>query len=144
MLKRIIRDNYLNKIISKKENGLIKIITGIRRCGKSFLLDPMYKEYLLGLGIKENHIIKIDLDVRKQIEIDFVCNQFNKRYYIQSALSLPTREKTIQEERPLLKVNDNFKKIIITKDTKKHWVNEEGITVIGIIEFLLNKNSLDL
>ena len=65
MLKRIIRDNYLNKIISKKENGLIKIITGIRRCGKSFLLDPMYKDYLLGLGIKENHIIKIDLDERK-------------------------------------------------------------------------------
>ena len=65
MLKRIIRDNYLNKIISKKENGLIKIITGIRRCGKSFLLDPIYKEYLLGLGIKENHIIKIDLDERK-------------------------------------------------------------------------------
>lgn len=65
MLKRIIRDNYLNKIISKKENGLIKIITGILRCGKSFLLDPIYKEYLLGLGIKENHIIKIDLDERK-------------------------------------------------------------------------------
>ncbi len=65
MLKRIIRDNYLNKIISKKENGLIKIITGIRRCGKSFLLDPIYKEYLLGLRIKENHIIKIDLDERK-------------------------------------------------------------------------------
>ena len=65
ILKRIIRDNYLNKILSKKENGLIKIITGIRRCGKSFLLDPIYKEYLLGLGIKENHIIKIDLDERK-------------------------------------------------------------------------------
>ncbi len=102
--------------------------------------ELLYRGYNVDVGV----ISIRELDVRKQIEIDFVCNQFNKRYYIQSALSLPTREKTIQEEKPLLKINDNFKKIIITKDTKKHWVKEEGITVIGITEFLLNKNSLDL
>ena len=83
-------------------------------------------------------------DVKKQIEVDFVCNQFNKKYYIQSALSLPTHEKTVQEERPLLNIQDNFKKIIIVKDSKKSWITEKGILVIGIIEFLLNKNSLDL
>ena len=102
--------------------------------------ELLYRGYNVDVGV----ISIRELDVRKQIEIDFVCNQFNKRYYIQSTLSLPTREKTIQEEKTLLKINDNFKKIIITKDTKKHWVNEEGITVIGITEFLLNKNSLDL
>jgi len=83
-------------------------------------------------------------DAKKQIEVDFVCNQFNKKYYIQSALALPTHEKTIQEERPLLNINDNFKKIIIVKGNKKAWITEEGILVIGIFEFLLNKNSLDL
>ena len=82
-------------------------------------------------------------DQKKQIEIDFVCNQFNKRYYIQSALSLDTREKTIQEERPLLSVPDNFKKIIVVKDNIKAWTTEEGITVIGIKEFLLKSESLD-
>ena len=81
---------------------------------------------------------------KKQVEIDFVCNQFNKRYYIQSSLSLDTREKTIQEERPLLNVPDNFKKIIVVKDSIKPWITEEGISVIGIKEFLLNKNSLDI
>ena len=81
---------------------------------------------------------------KKQVEIDFVCNQFNKRYYIQSSLSLDTREKTIQEERPLLNVPDNFKKIIVVKDSIKPWITEEGIFVIGIKEFLLNKNSLDI
>ena len=82
-------------------------------------------------------------DVKKQIEVDFVCNQFNKKYYIQSALSLPTHEKTVQEERPLLNIQDNFKKIIIVKDSKKAWITENGILVIGIIEFLLNKKCLD-
>jgi hypothetical protein len=81
---------------------------------------------------------------RKQLEIDFVCNLGNKRYYVQSALNLETREKTLQEERPLMSVNDNFKKIIVVKDTMKHWYTEEGIMVIGIQEFLLNKDSLDL
>ena len=83
-------------------------------------------------------------DSKKQIEIDFVCNQFNKRYYIQSALSLNTREKTIQEEKPLLNVPDNFKKIIVVKSEIKPWITEEGISVIGIKDFLLNQNSLDI
>ncbi len=56
------RDFYLNKLISKKHNGLIKIVTGIRRCGKSYLLDPIFKNYLLTEGIKEDHIIKLELD----------------------------------------------------------------------------------
>ena len=64
-MKEIKRDVYLNKIIEKRENGLIKIITGIRRCGKSYLLDPLFKNYLLESGVKEDHIIKLDLDERK-------------------------------------------------------------------------------
>ncbi len=62
---KIERNVYLNKIIEKKENGLIKIVTGIRRCGKSYLLDPIYKDYLIENGVKEDHIIKIDLDERR-------------------------------------------------------------------------------
>ena len=58
----IIRDAYLNKLINKKNNGLIKVITGIRRCGKSYMLDPIFKNYLLNEGIPADHIIKIELD----------------------------------------------------------------------------------
>ena len=81
---------------------------------------------------------------RKQLEVDFVCNLGNKRYYVQSSLHLDTREKTIQEERPLLSIPDHFKKIIVVKEDIKHWFTEEGILVVGIQEFLLDKNSLDL
>ena len=100
-----------------------------------------YRGYNVDVGVVE--IRKSDTS-RKQVEVNFVCNQSYKRYYIQSALRLPTREKTLQEERPLLNIGDNFKKIIVTKDTNKHWITEEGILVIGIQEFLLNENSLDL
>ena len=61
-MKEINRDLYLNKVINKRENGLIKIVTGIRRCGKSYLLDPLYKNYLLNDDVDEEHIIKLDLD----------------------------------------------------------------------------------
>lgn len=64
-MKRIDRDLYLKKLVEKRENGLVKIVTGLRRCGKSFLLDPIYKEYLLNSGVKENHVIKLDLDERR-------------------------------------------------------------------------------
>lgn len=82
--------------------------------------------------------------VRKQLEVDFVCNQGNKRYYIQSALNLDTPEKTLQESKSLNNIGDSFKKIIVVKDNIKLWRNENGILIIGIQEFLLNKDSLDL
>ena len=61
-MKEIKRDLYLKKLIDRKENDLIKIITGIRRCGKSYLLDPIFKRYLTENGVDEEHIIKLELD----------------------------------------------------------------------------------
>ena len=100
--------------------------------------ELLYRGYNVDVGVVEIR----EKNLRKQIEVDFVCNQADKRYYIQSALSLPTREETLQEERPLMNINDNFKKIIVVKDNIKNWTTEEGITVIGLQEFLLNKESL--
>ncbi len=103
--------------------------------------ELIIRGYNVDVGVVE---VRDDNKSRKQLEIDFVCNMGNKRYYIQSALNLDTREKTLQEERPLMGVNDNFKKIIVVKDNIKHWFTEEGILVVGIQEFLLDKNSLNL
>ena len=82
--------------------------------------------------------------VKKQLEIDFVCNQGSKRYYIQSALNIDDEEKKAQELRPLLNVKDFFKKIIIVKDDIVPWHNEEGVLIIGIKDFLLREDSLDI
>ena len=85
------RDFYLNELIDRIDNGLIKIITGIRRCGKSYLLDPIFKDYLIGQGVKEDHIIKLSLDERgnsKYLDPD-VLDQYirslivdNNKYYL--------------------------------------------------------------
>ena len=82
--------------------------------------------------------------IRKQFEIDFVCNKASKRYYIQSAYAIPDEAKLMQEQRPLMLTGDFFKRIIITRDTPVPHYNESGILNMSIYDFLLNKNSLDI
>ncbi len=103
-------------------------------------LELVRRGYNVDVGIVEIR----EKNTRKQLEVDFVCNQHVKKYYVQVALNLETRDKTIQETRPLRNIDDSFKKIIIVKDDIIPWVTEEGILVIGIIEFLLNSDSLNL
>ena len=76
--------------------------------------------------------------VRKQLEVDFVCNLGSTRYYIQSAYSLPDEAKLLQEIRPFRKIDDSFRKIIITKDIVPVHYNEYGILIMNIYDFLLN------
>ena len=80
----------------------------------------------------------------KQLEIDFIANKGNKKYYVQSAYALPTTEKVEQEKRSLKKVSDSFKKIVIVKDNVRPQVDENGIVTIGLINFLLDENSLEI
>ncbi|MBQ7915225.1 MAG: AAA family ATPase [Firmicutes bacterium] len=207
------RDYYLNKLITKKHNGLIKVITGMRRCGKSYLLFTLFKQHLHSCGVAEDHIIEIAFDsfeskkfrdpevlypyikariaddqmyyilldevqmlgefesvlnglmrisnvdvglvcvsgkdgagkaVRKQLEVDFVCNKGSKRYYVQSAFAIPDEAKMQQESNSLLRIDDAFKKIIVVKDTPAPWYTDDGILVISVYDFLLNEDSLDM
>jgi predicted AAA+ superfamily ATPase len=76
--------------------------------------------------------------------VDFIANLGSKKYYVQSALSIPNREKEIQESRSLTNINDSFKKIIVVKDHIMPRRNEEGILTIGLFDFLLKEDSLSL
>ena len=85
------RDLYLNKLINRKHNGLIKVITGIRRCGKSYLLFNLFNSHLISSGVPEDHIIKIAFDMRKTAELrdpDRLCEYVESKmtdsgmYYI--------------------------------------------------------------
>lgn len=157
--------------ISKAERYDIK--------GKKYIASP-FKYYFTDVGLRnaqlnfrqqeENHIMEniiynellvrgfnvdvgvVDISersesgkpVRKRLEVDFICNKGNKRYYIQSAFAIPDREKMQQEQNSLIHIPDSFKKIIVVKDNVKLWRNEEGIVVMGIMDFLLKSDSLDL
>ena len=80
---------------------------------------------------------------RKQLEVDFVCNLGSLRYYIQSAYALPDEEKKIQEIRPFRKIDDSFKKIVITKDMVPAHYDEHGILTLNIYDFLLEPKSIE-
>ena len=196
------REYYLDKLIKRQNNGLIKVITGIRRCGKSYLLNTLFYNYLIesvqrydikgkayietpkkyyfsDLGLRNARInfrqfeqthsmenviynelrmrgYRVDVGVvpiaekdkdgkvvRKALEVDFVCNLGSARYYIQSAYSLPDEAKRNQEIRPFRKIDDSFKKIVVTKDIVPTHYDENGILTVNIYEFLLNPGSIE-
>ncbi len=81
---------------------------------------------------------------KKQLEVDFICNKGSKKYYIQSAYVVESKEKAAQEIRPFLKIRDSFKKIVVTSNTPKPFYSEEGILFMNVYDFLLNPASLEL
>lgn len=100
--------------------------------------------YLVDVGVVEI-VEKIDENrVKKQCEIDFVVNKGTKKYYIQSALSVSDSDKLKTEIRPLLNTKDFFKKLLISKTSMKPFVDENGILHLGLYDFLLNEDSLEL
>ena len=106
-------------------------------------LELRRRGYNVDVGVVELRERKENELTYKQLEIDFIANKGNNKIYIQSAFSMPNEEKINQEERPLLKVNDSFKKIIIVKDYIKRTRNENGIITMSIFDFLLDPNSLE-
>lgn len=105
----------------------------------------IYNELLLrGYNVDIGVVEKRDSNQKKILEIDFVCNLGSKRYYIQSALNVDSLEKLKQETNSLNNVFDNFKKIIIVKNNMLPWRTDDGILVISIFDFLLDKEKLDI
>lgn len=103
-----------------------------------------HRGYMVDVGVvMTREKDKNDKDVRKQREVDFIANLGTKRYYIQSAYSLPSAEKAEQEKKSLLNIDDSFKKIIIVKDRVKAFLDDNGIVTINLFDFLLNKDSLE-
>ena len=101
--------------------------------------DLRIKGYAVDVGVVK--IVKNGEDGKphqKSCEIDFIASKGIKKYYIQSALSMNDREKAAQEARPLLAVNDFFRKIIVSKTPMKPWYDEHGVLYIGLYDFLLN------
>ena len=130
--------------------GLRNALLNFRQFEETHLMENaiynelIYRGYSVDVGVVETRVDEGGKKVRKQLEVDFVVNQFNKRYYIQSAFLISDREKVEQEQAPLVKIPDSFKKIIVVGNHSPIWRNEKGITFMGIYDFLLNENSLDL
>ena len=131
--------------------GLHNARLNFRQYEETHLMENLiYNELRLrGMSVDVGVVIKNEKDangvsVRKQLEVDFVCNQGSQRYYIQSALRLPNKEKREQEVRSLKDINDSFKKFVITEDMISRYIDDDGITYMNIYEFLLNEDSLHI
>ena len=131
--------------------GLRNARLGFRQTEETHLMENIiYNElrmrgYQIDVGVVAKRNRTADgRQEKKQLEIDFIANMGSKRYYIQSALNLPSEEKAKQEKASLLSVNDSFKKIIIVKDVIHIQRDEYGITTMSIFDFLLQENSLEL
>lgn len=131
--------------------GLRNARLGFRQVKETHLMENIiYNElrsrgYSVDVGVVEKRgTDENGKEYKNQLEIDFVANLGSKRYYIQSAFSMPTEEKRIQEKASLVNVNDSFKKIIVVKDIINVTRDEDGIATMSIYDFLLKENSLEL
>ena len=131
--------------------GLRNARLGFRQVEETHLMENIiYNELRVrGYQVDVGVVIKRSrteegVQEKKQLEIDFVANMGSKRYYIQSAFSLPDSEKRIQEKASLISVKDSFKKIIIVKDVVKPFHDNDGILTMSIYDFLLDEHSLEL
>lgn len=131
--------------------GLRNARLGFRQIEETHLMENIiytelkHRGYFVDVGlveIREND--RSGNRVRKQLEVDFIAYKGNNKYYIQSAFSLPDESKRIQEERPLLNIGDSFRKIIVVGNHIKLKRDDMGITTMGIRQFLLDPDSLNL
>ena len=130
--------------------GIRNALLGFRQQEESHIMENIiYNElrirgYHVDVGLVEERTTdRNNKTIRKQYEVDFVANQGNRRYYIQSAFAMPDEAKIRQETASLTRIDDSFKKIIVVKDNIMPKRDENGIVTIGIMDFLLHPDSLD-
>lgn len=120
----------------QEENHIMENIIYNELCGRDFSVDVGVVEYCYKDAEKKSK--------RTQLEIDFVANKGSKKYYIQSALTVADEEKREQEISSLKRIGDSFKKIVVVKDNIIPWHDDDGILYIGVEQFLLDENAMDM
>ena len=119
--------------------GLRNALLNFRQVEETHLMENVIYNELrrCGYSVDVGMIEVRSATQRKQLEVDFVANKGDKRYYIQSAFALPDEQKLEQELASLKKINDSFKKIIITRDDIAPYHDDDGVLIIGLMDFLL-------
>lgn len=144
---------YINTLAKHyfTDMGIRNAILGFRQMEENHIMENViYNElrirgYSVDVGMVETRPLNSEgKRIRKQYEVDFVANRGSQRYYIQSAFIMPTDSKERQESNSLLNIDDAFKKIIIVKDYIKPKRNQLGIITIGLIDFLLKPELMEM
>lgn len=130
--------------------GLRNVRLNFRQQEPTHLMENIiYNELIIrGYNVDIGVVEKWENDINgktilRTLEVDFVCNQNNKKYYVQSVYNINDQEKRDRELKPLKTINDSFKKIVIVKDNFKPWIDEEGIYYISLKDFLLDEDIIE-
>ncbi len=143
---------YINSLVKYyfEDVGIRNAKLGFRQVEENHLMENILynelrnRDYLVDVGMVETFGKSVDgKTVRKQYEIDFVASRGSRKYYLQSAFAMNNPGKLQQEQNSLLHVNDHFKKIIIVRDSIRPRRDEQGIVTMGILNFLMDENSLE-
>lgn len=143
---------YINSLSKYyfQDVGLRNALTGFRQLEENHIMENVIYNELRSRGCRVDVGIwevkttnRKNETVRKQLEVDFVANRGYERYYIQSAFALPDREKKEQETASLKRIEDSFKKVIIVKDDIMPYKDENGYLIVGLFDFLLDRDCLD-
>ena len=139
------RSRYIGQLNRSRGIRLIKIVTGMRRSGKSFLLKKLFRQHLQDDGVQNDHILVIDMENRKNqaFKDPNYLNKGSERIYIQSVWRMPDAEKMEQEKHSLRMVDDSFRKMLIVGERTKPWSDESGIQIMSIYDFLLDLSSTE-
>jgi len=130
--------------------GLRNARLGFRQVEETHLMENViYNElrargFSVDVGVVEKRFKVDGKDERRRYEVDFVANLGYRRYYVQSALRLDSPEKVAQEKRSLLGIDDSFRKIVVVKDVMRPYMDEDGILTMGLFDFLLDPESLNM
>ena len=128
-MQEIKRDLYLNQLIDRKENGLVKVITGVRRCGKSYLLFTLFRKYLESCGVKEHQLISLALDAEENIE-----------YRDPTKLSVYLRSKILNDDEQFYVLLDEAQLAITDEELK----GNQPIRLYSILNGLLRHSNVDV
>lgn len=131
--------------------GVRNAVIGFRQFEKTHLMENLlyneliYRGFNVDVGIVEKYVANQSSSYsKKNYEVDFVANKGSQRFYVQSAYFIDEESKEEQEKRPLREIDDSFKKVIITYDSAKPYYETNGFLIMGLLDFLLNENSLNL
>lgn len=105
--------------------------------------ELLIRGFAVDVGVVEVNVSENGKSIRKQLEVDFVANKGSLRYYIQSAWDLPNREKIEQEQQSFMAIGDSFKKILIQKNDVLPWYNDQGVLIVGLLDFLLHPECIE-
>lgn len=144
---------YINSLVKYyfEDVGIRNAKLGFRQVEENHLMENIIynelrnRDYRVDVGMVESFGKNVEgKTIRKQYEIDFVASRGSRKYYLQSAFSMNTPEKIQQEQNSLRHVNDHFKKMILVRESMKPRRDEQGIVTMGILNFLLDENSLEV